>query len=99
MLNVCLESEGRDSKDGVYYCDNSLNSGKCAYNNMQAHPLTFAGDINSFFLEAVSNSDKLGEVRSFEGVLGIGPCKSCKPRTRSSTAEVPILISAAVYRT
>jgi hypothetical protein len=45
-LNFCIQYEWRESKDEVYYCDNSLNSGKYAYNNMQAHYFTWYHKIN-----------------------------------------------------
>jgi hypothetical protein len=45
-LNFCVQYEWRESKDEVYYCDNSLNSGKYAYNNMQAHYFTWYHKIN-----------------------------------------------------
>jgi hypothetical protein len=45
-LNFCVQYEWRESKDEVYYCDNSLNSGKYAYNNMQAHYFTWYHKFN-----------------------------------------------------
>jgi hypothetical protein len=45
-LNFCVQYEWRESKDNVYYCANSLNSGKYAYNNMQAHYFTWYHKIN-----------------------------------------------------
>jgi hypothetical protein len=45
-LNFCVQYEWRESKDEVYYCDNSLNSGKYAYNNMQAHYFTYYHKFN-----------------------------------------------------
>jgi hypothetical protein len=45
-LNFCVQYEWRESKDNIYYCDNSLNSGKYAYNNMQAHYFTWYHKFN-----------------------------------------------------
>jgi hypothetical protein len=45
-LNVCVQYEWRESKDNIYYCANSLNSGKYAYNNMQAHYFTWYHKFN-----------------------------------------------------
>jgi hypothetical protein len=45
-LDFCVQYEWRESKDEVYYCDNSLNSGKYAYNNLQAHYFTWYHKFN-----------------------------------------------------
>lgn len=45
-LNFCLQCTWRESKDDLYFCDNSLNSGKYAYNNLNAFYLTWYHVIN-----------------------------------------------------
>jgi hypothetical protein len=40
-LNFCLQYSWHESKDELYFCDNSLNSGKYAYNNLNAFYLTW----------------------------------------------------------
>jgi hypothetical protein len=46
-LNVCAGYTWREGGDNVYLCDNSTNSGKYAYNNLQAYYATWYHKINS----------------------------------------------------
>jgi len=45
-LNVCVQYMWHESKDDIYVCDNSLNSGKYAYNNLNAFYFTWYHVIN-----------------------------------------------------
>ncbi|MGA7221760.1 MAG: outer membrane beta-barrel protein [Candidatus Acidiferrales bacterium] len=45
-LNFCLQYSWRETRDQLYFCDNSLNSGKYAYNNLNAFYLTWYHVIN-----------------------------------------------------
>jgi len=45
-LNFCIQYAWRQSKDEIYVCDNSLNSGKYAYNNLNAFYFTWYHVIN-----------------------------------------------------
>lgn len=46
-LNACLGYTFRGGADNIYTCDNSLNSGKYAYNNIQAFYTTWYHKFNS----------------------------------------------------
>lgn len=46
-FNTCISYTWRIGKDNIYVCDNSINSGKYAYNNLQAYYATWYHKINS----------------------------------------------------
>jgi hypothetical protein len=46
-LNFCIGYTWRQGADNIYTCDNSLNSGKYAYNNLQAFYTTWYHKFNS----------------------------------------------------
>ena len=46
-FNACVGYTWREGKDNLYVCDNSTNSGKYAYNNLQAYYATWYHKINS----------------------------------------------------
>ena len=45
-LNACVQYMWHESRDDIYVCDNSLNSGKYAYNNLNAFYFTWYHVIN-----------------------------------------------------
>jgi Putative beta-barrel porin-2, OmpL-like. bbp2 len=45
-FNVCVDYTWREGRDNVYVCDNSTNSGKYAYNNLQAYYATWYHKFN-----------------------------------------------------
>jgi len=48
-LNACVGYTWREGWDNLYVCDNSTNSGKYAYNNLQAYYATWYHKFNSFW--------------------------------------------------
>jgi hypothetical protein len=44
--NFCISYTWRTGQDNIYVCDNSINSGKYAYNNLQAYYATWYHKIN-----------------------------------------------------
>ena len=46
-FNACVSYTWREGSDNVYACDNSTNSGKYAYNNLQAYYMTWYHKFNS----------------------------------------------------
>ncbi|MGA9569081.1 MAG: outer membrane beta-barrel protein [Candidatus Acidiferrales bacterium] len=46
-LNACVQYLWRDAQDDIYFCANSINSGKYAYNNLNAYYFTWYHKINA----------------------------------------------------
>jgi hypothetical protein len=46
-LNACVQYVWHESRDDIYVCDNSLNSGKYAYNNLNSYYFTWYHKINT----------------------------------------------------
>jgi hypothetical protein len=46
-FNTCLAYSARQDYDNIYFCANSINDGKYAYNNLSAYYLTWYHKINS----------------------------------------------------